>query len=199
MRYLLTLALLLTSLAVASAEGTLGTAANPTSATAVTEYFMKQAAQRTLTSTTADQAIFDASRDTATIVSGVYKFDCMLRVESMSATSGNAVIKPLGGGTATITTWNWRVRGIDQTSGSALAAEIAGHMSGANTAASMVTAGIGTGLYGTVQGTFDATVGGTLIPSIGLVTAAAATVEPGTYCHFVRLGATGLTLLGDVN
>ena len=70
MRYLLTLALLLTSLAVASAEGTLGTAANPTvsGGTTVTEYFMRQAADLTLTSTTADQAIFASDRDTATVV-----------------------------------------------------------------------------------------------------------------------------------
>ena len=53
-------------------------------------------------------------------------------------------------------------------------------------------------MFATITGSFDMTVGGTMIPTIALVTAAAATVEPGSYCHFVRFGATGMTTLGAV-
>ena len=91
------------------ADGVLTTAGGfvSTSGTTITEYGMRQITAYTLTSTTSDQALFAPDRDTATMVSGVYRFNCVLYLDNMSATSGNAAIKPLGAGTATITTWLW--------------------------------------------------------------------------------------------
>lgn len=162
-----------------------------------TEYHMRQAAQRTLTSQTQDQALFASDRDVATMVTGVYRFECEVFLDSMSATSGNAIFKPLGAGTATITTWFWHAIGYDVAAGTPAAAVITFPTSSASQA-SIVTAATNTRLFFNAQGTFDLTVAGTVIPAIGLVTAAAATVEPGTYCRFVRLGATGLSTIGDV-
>lgn len=162
-----------------------------------TEYFMRQNAQRTLTSQTQDQALFASDRDTATMVTGVYQFKCQVFLDSMSATSGNAIFKPLGAGTATITNWYWASWGVDASTGAAVAL-VGAWATGSSSAASIVTATTGTRLFFTSEGTFDLTVAGTVIPAIGLVTAAAATVEPSTYCRFVRLGATGFGTTGDV-
>lgn len=196
MRYLLSLLLLVVLGGIAWAEGVLSPLANPTPSQF--EYFTRQAAQRTLTNTTSDQALFASDRDVLNMVAGVYKFTCQIRLEGMSGTIGNAIFKPLGTGTATITAWNWHLWGFDASAGSTPVAEQASHMSGTATAASMVTAATGTMLFVRTEGTFDMTVGGTMIPQVGLVTAIAATVEAGTYCHFVRLGATGLNTIGDV-
>jgi hypothetical protein len=165
----------------------------------VTEYFMRQAAQYALTNTASDQALFAAAQDTATMVSGVYRFECHVFIDGMSATSGNAIFKPVGAGTATTTTWAWQATGFDAASGGANTAVTAFHTTSAS-AASIMLATVNTRLFFFARGTFDMTVGGTMIPAIGLVTAiGTATNEVGSYCHFVRLGATGMTTIGAVN
>ena len=67
MRYLLSLVLVLLTSTLTYAEGVLGPLANPASSggTLATEYMMRQAALRTLSNTTADQAIFRCVPTTA--------------------------------------------------------------------------------------------------------------------------------------
>lgn len=195
MRYLLALILTLLCSGSASADGVLSGLANPP---VNGEYLTRQVAQFALTSTTSDQAIFTAAQDTLTMISGVYDFKCQLFFDNMSATSGNAIFKPLGTGTATITGWHWFSYGIDAASGAAAAAIFA-YANGSASAASIMTATTATRLFFTAIGTFDMTVGGTMIPQIGLVTAASATTEPGSYCRFTRLAPTGTATLGAVN
>lgn len=155
-------------------------------------HYIRAAVARTLPNDTNLNAIFnDPANGTLTLETGVYKFEIMVRVSAMSATSGNALINIDGAGTATVGSYLWFATAADN---SALATPVGWESSmiaTAATAASAATAGVGTimGLYGT--GTFDVTVAGTIIPSIDQVTAAAASVAAGSYFMCERIGATG--------
>src|SRR5690606_10972430 len=60
-------------------------------------------ADYTLTSQTAAQKLFNTTANGAlTLTTGVYRFESLLFLTSMSATSGNADLSILGAGTATL-------------------------------------------------------------------------------------------------
>jgi hypothetical protein len=149
----------------------------------------------TLTSQTAVQKLFNATANGAlTLEVGTYLFECLISLSAMSATSGNAAFSLAGG--ATLGTILMFGDGVD----GATAAAAAGSNSMAVTAtfpASMVVAAVGTGLQALIKGTFRVTVAGTIIPSIALVTAAAAVVAAGSYFRCNRIGAAAFTNVGQ--
>jgi hypothetical protein len=152
--------------------------------------FIRADATRTFVSNTNSQAIFTSpANGRITLPPGLYRVEGVLIFTAMSATSGNLLLNLLGAGTATVGAWAWTATGTDA------AAATVGAISGAyvvtsSTAAAAVTAGTGVTLFLNVQGTFEVTAGGTMIPSVSQLTAAAAVLSIGSYLAFDRLGET---------
>lgn len=143
----------------------------------------------TLTSTTTAQKIFNNSTNGAvTLSTGWYRFQAVIGITGMSATSGNAQFQILGGGTAVLGGVLYHVVGVDGNSGTA-ATQTGSWAVTSNSAASALTAGTGTAAMLHVNGTFEVTTTGTIIPSIALVTAAAGSVVVGSFFEAERVGA----------
>ena len=131
-----------------------------------------------------------------TLPAGVYEFECFLYILAMSATSGNAAFDPIGAGTAVADRFGYAIVGIDNAS-----PLNAGTLTGSasvtqQSVASAVTAGTAVGMRMTARGMFRISTGGTIIPSITLVTANAATMKAGSYFMIKKIGETGETSLG---
>lgn len=161
--------------------------------------YVKLAADYTLTSGTTEQKLFNATANGAlTLAAGTYRFDGLLFINAMSATSGNAAIDILGAGTATCDRWLWDVVGIDNTNALNVAAAPTGSgADGQQTTSSAVTGSTGTAMRARIGGTFRISAGGTLIPSITLVTAAAAVVKTGSYLLFQKIGESSAATSGS--
>lgn len=155
------------------------------------EAFVQLDAAYTLTSTTSAQKLFNASTNGAlTLATGWYLFDAVVGITGMSVTSGNAQFQLLGGGTATLGGVLYHQVGVDGSSGAA-ATQTGSWSVASNSAASISTAGTGTALLLDIRGSFEVTASGTIIPSIALVTAAAASVVVGSSFRCRRTGAAG--------
>lgn len=156
-------------------------------------------AGRTLTSTTAQQAIFAAGYDALTVVAGTtYRFSALIHLSGMSATSGNFTFSLLGAGTAVINSAKWVAHGLDSTTPTTAAAGGSSLGSSATGAGNIVTAGTGTAVAVYLDGIFrvNPSGGGTIIPSVGLTTAAAATAETNTFFELWPVGPHTLTSVG---
>ena len=144
----------------------------------------------TLTSTTAAQKLFNVSANGAvTIGVGLYWMELDAVITGMSATSGNGAFSFAG--TATLA--NPRLLhsyGLDATT-LTTAAALGGAFVQGGTAftTNTTTAAVGTAAGLAVRGVFACTTGGTLIPSIALVTAAAAVVKAGSFFSLEKIGA----------
>lgn len=155
------------------------------------KYVILQDATYTLTSTTSAQKLFNASTNGAlTLPTGWYIFKALIALTSMSGTSGNGQFQLLGAGTATLGGVLYHVVGVDGASGTA-ATQTGSWATGSSSAASAVTAGTNTNALLEIRGSFEVTATGTIIPSIALVTAAAAVVSVGSYFKCFRVGAAG--------
>lgn len=162
-----------------------------------TRYIIRADVDRTLPNDTNLNAIFNSpTNGRITLPTGVYIFEGLLIITGMSATSGNALINLLGAGTATVGSWMWRLSGLDGTTPATIADDDAAYFQTNASAASAVAAGTGTAMRIHMSGGFEVTTGGTLIPSIDLVTAAAAVVQDGSYLLIDRIGADGLVSIG---
>jgi len=160
-------------------------------------YMLRQDATRNLTSSTAEQAIFDAAYDTLTVPVGTYRFEMMLYITAMSATSGNLAVDPLGAGTAVCAAWLYHAVGIDAAPPTTAVAQTGSFSITQQSAASVVVAGVGQQMGVRIEGMFEVTTEGTMIPSVTLVTAAAATVAIGSYFWAERIStSTTLTSIG---
>lgn len=160
--------------------------------------FIRANVNRTLPNDLNLNAIFnDPANGRLTLTTGVYRFTGMFIITSMSATSGNALINLIGAGTATIGTWLWRLAGLDNSTPSTIADDDAAYFQTNASAASAVVAGTGTAMRLFVEGTFECTAAGTLIPSIDQVTAAAAVVQAGSYFEVSRIGAVDIVSVGS--
>jgi hypothetical protein len=163
-----------------------------------TEQFIALTSNYTLTSTTSTQKLFNAPANGALTVLGstTYFFECLLLLSSMSATSGNFLFDVLGAGTATLTSTAWIATGFDQTT-----LGTAGAFSGSATATNagsgnIVTAAIGTGAAVLIKGILRINAAGTIIPSIGLTTAAAAVVNTDSYFRCNPVGSNTAQSVG---
>jgi hypothetical protein len=159
--------------------------------------FVRLAADYTLTSQTGAQQLFNVPAGGALTLAAnsLYFFESLLLLTTMSATSGNALIDLLGAGTATLASQLWSVVGLDATT-QTTAAALSGSAFTAAAAADVVVAATGTGLHLHLRGSLTTSTGGTLIPSIGLTTAAAAVVKAGSYFRIYRAGASDATSFG---
>jgi hypothetical protein len=159
--------------------------------------WIRLASDYTLTSTTSAQKLFNASTNGAlTLPTGVYFFESLLYLTTMSATSGNAAFHLLGAGTATLARILYQGVGKDSTTPLATNTHSGAVSVTQNSAASILVVTTGTGMEVSLRGTFDVTASGTLIPSIALVTAAAAVVKAGSYFKCWRAGDTAKNTLG---
>lgn len=153
----------------------------------------------TLTSTTTAQKLFNSSTNGAlTLGTGIYLFDCLIYLTSMSATSGNGAFSILGAGTATLARQLMHATGADSTTPGTVGAQGGASIVGGNAfSTNTVTAATGTAMAAHIRGTFDVTSAGTIIPSIALQTAAAAVVNAGSYIRLHRIGPTATATLGN--
>ncbi len=145
-----------------------------------------------LTNAGTQQKAFNWSSNGAlTLPTGYYRFTAMLQITGMSATSGNATFAIKGGGTATIANIFYHGVGIDNANPLAAGTQTGSFSTTDGSAASIVTAGTPVALGVEVNGVFNVPVTGTIIPSITLVTASAATMKAGSYFVCQYIGPTG--------
>lgn len=162
-------------------------------ALAAEEHLVCLAAGRTLTSQTASQSLFGA---TLTLETGLYEWSLLVRLTDMSSTSGNGSFDILGAGTATLSGYLGEGYGRDVLS-SASAGNIMGQvMTGSGSSTPAVTSSTAVEMFWSGRGMFRCTTAGTLIPSIALTTAAAASVVAGSHMRVRRLGPHDMTTLG---
>lgn len=153
------------------------------------EYTQSLSANRTLTNSTATQAIFDAARDTLTLPVGTYEYECVLYITGMSTTSGNGQFNLLGAGTATIASGLSNVFAIDTTNFPF--SVTGGAFTGTTSSANMATVGTGTTLTAFVNGSFRVSVAGTIVPSIALGAASTmASMTANTHMHVRRISSS---------
>lgn len=153
----------------------------------------------TLTSTTSSQKLFNSTTNGAlTLTTGIYRYEALIQLTSMSATSGNASFSILGAGTATLARQVIHAVGTDNTTTSNPAAQNGTFTVAASvTTANMTSGGTGTALGVEISGIIDVTTAGTIIPSVALFTAAAAIASAGNYFRCYRIGPTATATLGN--
>lgn len=162
-------------------------------------HMIRADATRTFTSNTLQQAIFTTpANGTLTLETGTYLFEGLIAMGTMSATSGNGKFSIIGAGTATLAAILWQAIGFDAAAEAVAGAAGGGwHVIATQTAADIVTATVDGNLCFRVQGTFEVSVAGTIIPSFAQTTAAAAVVAVGSYLLFKRIGSTTATSVGQ--
>ena len=145
-----------------------------------------------LTSTTATQKIFDSTTNGAlTLDPGIYTYKLHLYLDSMSGTSGNVGFNLKGAGTATLVNRPTMVIGKE-------APGTVGAMSGKvltvpSGTAPLVTAATNTDFGAVLDGLFEVSVAGTIIPSINLQTAAGAQVLSSTFFTCTQISTLSMT------
>lgn len=160
--------------------------------------YLYQNADYALTNTTAEQKIFNQSTNGAlTLPTGFYRFKAFYYVTGMSATSGNASFDPIGAGTAVCSDFAYDSYGLDNNTQPNAVLAISGvgsvtQQSGAN----IVLATTGTGMRVSVQGVFRIDTAGTIIPSLAMVTASAATVKAGSHFIIEKIGESSENTVG---
>lgn len=152
--------------------------------------FIRLSSTYTLTNTTSIQKLFNSATNGALAVKAAYTylFEGIINISSMSATSGNMKFDVLGGGTATLTSCKFMAVGLDNTT-PGTAAAFGGSGTASNVSSgNIVTAGTGTAVYAYIRGILNTNASGTVIPSVGLTTAAAAIVGVDTWMRFSPIG-----------
>lgn len=154
---------------------------------------------RTYTSNTSSQSVFNVpTNGRLTLELGTYRFRGLLAWTAMEAVgTSNRSLDMLGAGTAVIGSWLWQLRGIDNAALNSLSDLDAPVFSVAASAASMVTGVAASTLRCAVEGTFEVTTAGTIIPSTTMVAAAASVLSIGSFLEFWRVGSTSMTSVGQ--
>jgi hypothetical protein len=133
-----------------------------------------------------------------TLETGTYRFHGTLAWTSMSITSGNLKLDILGTGTATIGSWLWIAYGCDVAAGTTSTGGGSWTATSASPA-SIVSAGAAASLGVQINGSFEVTGAGTIIPAQTQNTAAAAVLSVGSFIEFWRCGSTSMTSVGRWN
>lgn len=163
----------------------------------LTEQLMCLSGAYTLASSTSSQKLFNGSTNGAlTLQPGLYFFECLYSLSSMSATSGNAKFDVLGAGTATATA-AFANMGVDATTQTTAAAASGAFTAGTINTGDGVVAATGTGMWELVKGVLRVTVAGTIIPSVALTTAATPAVAANSYFRINCVGDSGDTNAGN--
>lgn len=159
------------------------------------EYYGVLQSAYTLTSTTTRQKLFNWSANGAlTLPAGTYRFDCGFTLTGMSATSGNAAFAILGAGTASITTVRYYGYAADSNTLPISADLVSANVE--NSSVSSATATTSTALLAHFFGVFDVGSAGTIIPSVSLGAAAAASVNAGSFFICRKMGPTATAAVG---
>lgn len=180
-------------------DGVIRTKTNASANTGVvvSKHWTSLTADYTLTSATTQQKLFNnPTNGRLTLPTGVYEFDCLLYVTTMSATTGNMQFDLKGAGGATLDRIIYHSVGSDSstpTTGSAAGSSVS---VASASGAVIVTTGTGTGLAVSIRGMFRVTAAGTIIPSCLLTTAAAAVVKAGSYFKCAKIGETTESFVG---
>ena len=154
-------------------------------------------ADYTLSNSGSEQKAFNTTTNgTLTLPTGVYEFQCFLYLTTMNAASGNFAFDPVGAGTAVTDRWGQQAWGIDNSTPLAVGARSGSASMTQQTPASAVTADTGTGAVAHFDGMFRISTGGTIIPSITLVTANAAVVKAGSWFKIKKIGESSETTVG---
>ncbi len=164
------------------------------------EHFIRQHADRgTFATGTAQQAIFDSvANGTITLEIGTYFFEALIQVKSMSATSGNLKFSLKGAGTVTFANILYTAMGIDSADDQTTAWSGVSEIVSTQTAVDLATAGTAQKITFLVKGTFEATVGGTLIPSVAQTTSVGTAVTTaGSYFRCYRVGVAAALSVGQ--
>lgn len=151
---------------------------------------LRQTLARVLTSTVAQQQLFDSNTTGAIdLVPGTYTFECYMALTAMDAAgASNLLFDVVGAGTATCTKFLWQIIGADVAGITGQATALTAMSATSGSAVNIVTGATQAALQVSVRGTFEVTVAGTIIPSVTLGVAAAANVIAGTYFEYDRLG-----------
>jgi hypothetical protein len=148
-----------------------------------------------LANQTPAQPIFPAANDTLTLEAGSYVIEGLFNITGMSTTSGNAQFLIRGAGTAVTQGHLTHFTGVDGTSGNTT--QTGSISTGNSSAASAVTPTTTNQMTLSIKGSFEVATAGTIIPSIALVTASAATVTAGSYLRVIRVGDLNMNSFGD--
>lgn len=182
----------------ASANGFFGTIDAGNRGYIPIRHFIRADATRTFVSNTNPQAIFDnPANGTLTIGVGTYRFECLVAMTSMSATSGNALFDFLGAGTATVADILYHVVGVDGIKNTTGVAQSGSWSDTAGTAQNALLAATAAQMIMNIRGTFTVTVAGTIIPSLDLTNASAAVVAIGSYFMCERIGGASVVSVGN--
>lgn len=176
-----------------------GTNAWSARASAPFERYVFCSADYTLTSTTSSQRLFNETANGAvTLEPGIYLYEGIVYLSTMSGTSGNGLINLRGAGTATVASWLWAFHGVDSATPLSPGTQNGSLVASSSTSSpNAITAGTGTSMFLNLKGAMRVTAGGTLIPSIALTTAASALVKVGSHISFRRIGASGQYTAGN--
>jgi hypothetical protein len=154
------------------------------------EFWLQQNASYTLTSSTSQQKLFNASTNGAlTLPIGTYRYEAFVYLSSMSATTGNGAFNFLGAGTATLASSLSQAVGVDGNVGTGVAASTS-YWTGGLSNNPIVTAATSAQFGVFIRGMFRISAAGTIIPSFTLNTAAAAIMQPDTYFMARRISTS---------
>jgi len=173
--------------------------ANSSRAVALAEYFVNLSATHSLGNNANLQQIFDATANGAlTLPTGLFFFECCISMSAMdTVNSTNAQFDLLGAGTATIGNILYQAVGGDVAINNS-GVGLAGSMVNQSASPGSVVSGLANSeLQLSVRGSFTLTGQGTIIPSIKLQTAAAASVRKGSYFRCRCMGASSTTTCGN--
>jgi len=158
----------------------------------MTEQFILQTSNYTLTSTTAAQQIFNATTNGAvTLPVGTFEFECQFNLSSMSASSGSFGFAL--GGSATINQY-WTANATKTAFATPTAATISYNVA-ANTA--IATASTTTTGFAVIQGYITVAGAGTIVPQVSLGVAATALVGAGSFFRIRPLGTNTVSRVGN--
>jgi len=161
--------------------------------------YLYQNADYALSNVATEQKMFNQSTNgTLTLPTGFYRFKTFFFITGMSATSGSAGFDPIGAGTAVCADFAYDSYGLDNSTQPNAVLAISGvgsvtQQSGAN----VVLAGTGTGMRASIQGVFRIDTAGTIIPSITLVTASAASMKAGSHFIIEKIGEASENTVGN--
>lgn len=158
----------------------------------MTEQFILQTSNYTLTSTTSAQQLFNASTNGAvTLPVGTYEFECQFNLSSMSASSGSFGFAL--GGSATINQY-WTANATKTAFATPTSASISYNVAANTAIAASTTTTTG---FAVIQGYITVAGGGTVVPQVSLGVANAALVGPGSFFRIRPLGTNSVSRVGN--
>lgn len=166
------------------------------------KYFVVLDADNTLTSSTTAQAIFDggggSTNGAINLPTGLYEFEMLIHLTSLSATSGTVSFS--FGGTSTRPSFIWRSFGAKPADVAAANASVGNYFTTAaniaNNVEALSIATTNTAAWYHVNGIIRISGAGTLIPNITLSVASAGVVKKDSYFKINRLGLSGVANVG---